>query len=92
MLTLMLRRVVTLKVKMHKSTLDLFKALIPPHKHTILLPVWRVAGFTLGLLPTLAGDRALFVTVEAVETFVEEHYHEQARGFSPAAQTPKPPG
>ena len=75
-----------------QAHLDLFKALIPPHKHTILLPVWRVAGFTLGLLPTLAGDRALFVTVEAVETFVEEHYHEQARGFSPAAQTPKPPG
>jgi len=58
--------------------LRLFEMVIPASKHTALLPVWRVAGWTLGFLPTLlGGPRALYVTVEAVETFVEEHYNEQ---------------
>ena len=57
--------------------LRLFLELIPPAKHTQLLPIWRIAGFSLGFLPALVSDRALFVTVEAVESFVEEHYGEQ---------------
>ena len=65
----------------HEATeqahLDLFAELLPAHKHTRLLPIWRIAGFSLGFAPALVSDRALFVTVEAVETFVEEHYHEQ---------------
>ena len=60
-----------------QSHLDLFVALLPEHKQTRLLPLWRMAGFTLGLAPALVSDRALFLTVEAVETFVEAHYHEQ---------------
>mmetsp|Transcript_50165 Transcript_50165/g.166117 ORF Transcript_50165/g.166117 Transcript_50165/m.166117 type:complete len:104 (+) Transcript_50165:536-847(+) len=39
--------------------------------------MWRAAGFALGFAPALVSDRALFKTVEAVETFVEEHYGEQ---------------
>lgn len=114
-------------VEEHRRTeqahLDLFKALLPPSKHTKLLPAWRAAGWILGFLPALAGDRCahlltaclkirgsppkapsclpgsgdmlslqartnimgclgcafadLFLTIEAVETFVEEHYGEQ---------------
>ena len=33
-----------------------------------------MAGFCLGFAPALVSDRWLFLTVEAVETFVEEHY------------------
>jgi len=54
--------------------LALFEALLPEGKRTRLLPVWRVAGFALGFAPACVSPRALFVTVEAVETFVEEHY------------------
>jgi ubiquinone biosynthesis monooxygenase Coq7 len=37
-----------------------------------------MAGWTLGFLPTLlGGSQGLYVTVEAVETFVEEHYQQQ---------------
>ena len=60
-----------------QSHLDLFEALLPTHKHTRMLPIWRMAGFVLGFGPALLSDRALFLTVQAVETFVEEHYHEQ---------------
>ena len=47
-------------------------------KRTRLLPFWRLAGYSLGFLPTLlGGPTALYVTVEAVETFVEEHFQDQ---------------
>ena len=60
-----------------QSHLDYFEALLPTHKHTRLLPLWRLAGWSLGFAPALMSDRSLFLTVQAVETFVEEHYHEQ---------------
>ncbi len=42
-----------------------------------LLPLWRVAGWLTGALPALAGPRAVYATVQAVETFVDRHYAEQ---------------
>ena len=72
-----------------QSHLQLFQELLPPHKHTRLLPVWRVAGFTLGFLPALLSDRALFLTVEAVETFVEIHYHEQITPLKASGRCPQ---
>eukprot|EP00980_Cylindrotheca_fusiformis_P007204 scaffold1525_cov142-Cylindrotheca_fusiformis.AAC.4 len=60
------------------SHLQMFQYVVPDGKHTKLLPVWKIAGFTLGFFPTLlGGSRALYVTVEAVETFVEEHFQDQ---------------
>lgn len=44
-----------------------------------LLPVWRLAGFLTGALPALIGPRAVYATIEAVETFVDHHYNEQIR-------------
>jgi ubiquinone biosynthesis monooxygenase Coq7 len=44
---------------------------------SILLPIWRVAGFLTGYLPGLAGRRAVYATIEAVETFVDHHYAAQ---------------
>jgi ubiquinone biosynthesis monooxygenase Coq7 len=58
--------------------LQLFEAVVHDSKCTVLLPVWRMAGWVLGFVPTLiGGSKGLYVTVEAVETFVEEHYREQ---------------
>jgi ubiquinone biosynthesis monooxygenase Coq7 len=42
-----------------------------------LLPLWRIAGWLTGALPALVGPRAVYATVEAVETFVDGHYAEQ---------------
>jgi ubiquinone biosynthesis monooxygenase Coq7 len=58
--------------------LQYFQTILPVGKHTRLLPIWKIAGWTLGFLPTvIGGSKALYVTVEAVETFVEEHFQDQ---------------
>ena len=80
-------------VEEHRATelthLELLEQLIPPHKHTRLLPAWRAAGFALGFAPALLSDRALFLTVEAVETFVEEHYGDQVAPLRASGRCPK---
>jgi len=71
----------------HLSVLEL---VVHDTKHTRLLPAWRVAGWTLGFLPTvLVGSQGLFVTVEAVETFVEAHYGEQIAFLEHADSCPE---
>lgn len=53
-----------------------------PKKHnSLLLPLWRLAGFVTGALPALFGSKAVYATIEAVETFVDLHYEEQVRAF-----------
>lgn len=52
-------------------------ALLPRKKRSWLLPGWRVAGFFTGALPALFGARAVYSTIEAVETFVDRHYQHQ---------------
>jgi 3-demethoxyubiquinol 3-hydroxylase len=42
-----------------------------------LLPLWRAAGWLTGALPAWVGPRAVYATIEAVETFVDHHYTEQ---------------
>ena len=64
--------------KTEESHRRFFDSIIPYDKRTRLLPLWRFAGYNLGLWPTLlGGTRALYVTVEAVESFVEQHFQEQ---------------
>jgi ubiquinone biosynthesis monooxygenase Coq7 len=54
-------------------------ALLPRGRRSLLLPVWRVAGWLTGALPALVGPRAVYATIDAVETFVDHHYEEQVR-------------
>jgi len=69
--------------KLHLATerehLARLAALLPPGRRSALLPLWRVAGWLTGFLPGLAGSRAVYVTIDAVETFVDQHYEEQIR-------------
>lgn len=60
-----------------EAHLAIFEQLLPPRKRTKLLPVWRAAGFSLGFGPALISPRLLYLTVQAVETFVEGHYMQQ---------------
>ena len=46
---------------------------------TALAPVWRLAGFTLGVATALMGEKAAHACTEAVETAIEEHYAGQAQ-------------
>ena len=58
----------------HLAAID---PLLPPRQRSRLLPIWRLAGWMTGALPALVGPRAVFATIEAVETFVDHHYTEQ---------------
>jgi demethoxyubiquinone hydroxylase (CLK1/Coq7/Cat5 family) len=57
--------------------LTLIDEVVPPRWRSRLLPVWRVSGWLTGALPALVGPRAVFATIQAVETFVDHHYAEQ---------------
>jgi ubiquinone biosynthesis monooxygenase Coq7 len=41
---------------------------------TLLAPVWRLAGFALGVGTALMGESAVHACTEAVETVIEDHY------------------
>lgn len=57
--------------------LGLIEACLPAADHSRLLPLWRVAGWLTGALPALIGPRAVYGTIAAVETFVDQHYQAQ---------------
>jgi len=67
--------------KRHLATeqghLDKLNAVLPWPQRSRLLPAWRVAGFATGALPALFGPRAVYATIAAVETFVDQHYQHQ---------------
>ncbi len=57
--------------------LRLVEAWLPPAQRSRLLGPWRLAGWLTGALPALAGPRAVYATIAAVETFVDQHYQQQ---------------
>ncbi len=60
-----------------RQHLTVMKHLVKWQHRSLLLPLWRVSGFTLGLLSALFGYTSFCITIEAVEIFVERHYQEQ---------------
>jgi ubiquinone biosynthesis monooxygenase Coq7 len=56
-----------------------FNQLLPKHRvrPTALLPVWHVAGYTLGVTSALLGEKAAMAATVAVETVITEHYTRQ---------------
>ena len=58
-----------------RGHLAFFQQGLAKDEHTKLVGMWKVAGFCLGFFPTLISAPALFVTIHAVETFVEDHYN-----------------
>ena len=50
---------------------------LSPQARSRLLPLWRLAGWLTGALPALFGPGAVYLTVDAVETFVDRHYSAQ---------------
>jgi 3-demethoxyubiquinol 3-hydroxylase len=66
--------------------LQLISSLLPPLRRSWLLIPWRAAGFVTGALPALFGRQAVFGTIEAVETFVDQHYQHQIDALSGRAK------
>ena len=60
-----------------REHLRLMEILVPPQQRSRLLGIWRLAGWLTGALPAVFGERAVFRTIEAVETFVDDHYAAQ---------------
>eukprot|EP00957_Ditylum_brightwellii_P083323 6335227-Ditylum_brightwellii.AAC.1 len=62
-----------------QSHVDLLEGIMDEEEQSKLLPAWRVAGFGLGFVSTIFCPRGMYLTTEAVESFVEEHYGYQIR-------------
>ena len=71
------RRFATRHLATEEGHLAEIEPLLMPRQRSRLLPLWRIAGWLTGALPALAGPRATYATIEAVETFVDGHYAEQ---------------
>lgn len=48
---------------------------------TALLPLWNIAGFTLGAVTAALGSRAAMACTVAVEEAIDEHYQAQAESL-----------
>ena len=49
---------------------------------TLLGPLWNAAGFGLGAVTALMGEKAAMACTEAVEDVIEKHYAEQAEDLA----------
>ena len=60
--------------------LDAFDRLLVERnvRPTAMTPIWNVAGYGLGVVTALMGEKAAHACTEAVETVIEQHYAEQA--------------
>lgn len=67
-----------------QAHLETFDRLIKERgvRPTVLAPVWRLAGFTLGAATALMGEKAAHACTAAVEEVIEGHYAEQARALA----------
>ena len=71
------RRFATRHIETERKHMTIMNNLLPKDRRSRLLPLWRVFGYSLGAVPALFGPRAVFATIEAVETFVDHHYKAQ---------------
>jgi 3-demethoxyubiquinol 3-hydroxylase len=49
---------------------------------TVLQPLWSVAGYAMGAVTALLGERAAMACTVAVEEVIDEHYRDQAERLS----------
>lgn len=57
--------------------LSLIECWLPPARRSRLLGLWRIAGWLTGALPAMVSRQAVYATIVAVETFVDQHYQQQ---------------
>lgn len=69
--------------------LEIMGALLPGRFQSRLLPMWRIAGWLTGAVPSIFGPKAVYATIQAVETFVDRHYHAQIEMIDALRNTPQ---
>ncbi len=57
--------------------LGVVEQLVPVRQRSRLLPLWKLAAWATGGLPSLFGPRAVYATIQSVESFVDRHYSSQ---------------
>jgi len=57
--------------------LAMMNQLVPGEQRSSLETPWRVAGWLTGAMPALFGRNTVYATIQAVETFVDQHYQQQ---------------
>ena len=72
--------------------LALVEQVLTPPWRSRLLPLWRVSGWLTGALPACFGPRAVYATIQAVETFVDRHYAAQVAFIDALPPTTPQPG
>lgn len=72
--------------------LHLIEQVLPRGLRSRLLPLWRLSGWLTGALPALFGARAVYATIESVETFVDRHYAAQVDFIDDWLSQPSPVG
>ena len=77
-----IRRIAKKHLKTEQQHLELIETILPRNAQSVFLPLWRVAGFLTGAIPAFFGARTVFATIEAVETFVDQHYASQVERLS----------
>jgi len=66
-----------------KEHLKMMEELVPVPQRSKLQVPWRIAGWLTGAIPALFGRNTVYATIQAVETFVDEHYQQQIDKLSP---------
>lgn len=66
--------------------LETFNRLLAERKvrPTLLGPIWSAAGFGLGAVSALIGEKTAMAVTEAVEDVIERHYAAQAAELAPS--------
>jgi ubiquinone biosynthesis monooxygenase Coq7 len=60
-----------------QAHLTMMNQLVPGEQRSRLETPWRVAGWLTGAVPALFGRNTVYATIQAVETFVDQHYQQQ---------------
>jgi ubiquinone biosynthesis monooxygenase Coq7 len=69
-----IRKMAENHIKTEIDHLTVMSHLLPVYNQSKLIFLWKVMGFSLGFLSALFGFSTFCITINAVETFVEDHY------------------
>ena len=68
-------------LKTESEHLRMIEEILEKKYRSRLIPLWKVAGFLTGFIPSLLGKNFIFATIYYVESFVEKHYEQQIKSL-----------
>ena len=72
-----------------QAHLELINSALGSCARSRLMPLWQLAGWLLGALPACFGARAVYTTIDAVESFVDGHYADQIEALRTSGEYPQ---